>query len=42
MENENGPLNDDEFTEELGNVQADALEELIKNARQSDAWVVKR
>ena len=41
MENENGPLNDDEFTEELGNVQADALEELIKNARQLDAWVVK-
>ena len=41
MENENGPLNDDEFTEELGNVQADALEELIKNTRQSDAWVIK-
>lgn len=41
MENENEPLNDDRFTEELGEVQVDALEELIKNARQSDAWVVK-
>ena len=41
MENENEPLCDDQFTEELGRVQADALEELIKNARQSDAWVVK-
>ena len=41
MENENEPLSDDQFTEELGRVQADALEELVKNARQSDAWVVK-
>ena len=41
MENENEPLSDDQFTEELGRVQADALEELVKNVRQSDAWVVK-
>src|SRR2546423_7783266 len=41
MENENEPLSDDQFTEELERVQADALEELVKNARQSDAWVVK-
>jgi hypothetical protein len=41
MENENEPLSDDQFTEELGRVQVDALEKLVKNARQSDAWVVK-